>query len=673
MRRAIGALAGAVLVGCGLGGEKTARIESSGIRIEFNDRMHTRITARTDGRETPLGAFQPSESVSLASGDVKDFVLRRVRSEKIRDRIGPGTRYTLTGDAASLRKTVLVTLYDSFPTMAVFQVSYENTGQGDVTVTGWTNHALAVEAQAAQEPAFWSLQAGSYAKRPDWVLPLQVGFRQENFLGMNATDYGGGTPVVDVWRRDAGLAVGHLELAPKLVSLPVARPEPGYATVAVAARVHRVLKPGEQFRTLRTFVAVHRGDYFETLVQYRRFMTAQGVRFGQPPEVAFEPIWCAWGFGRKFLPAQIERALPMVKRLGFGWVVVDDGWQEAEGDWRPVRSKFPRGDDDMRALVDRIHAAGFRAQLWWAPLAADPGTELLRRRPDVVLQTADGGTQKITWWDSVYLCPAYDKVWQDAREFVVRALREWDYDGLKIDGQHLNAAPPCYNPRHGHRSPEEAYEGLPGFFQVIYEAARSVKPDALVEICPCGTSYSFFTLPYLNMAVASDPTSSWQIRTKGKTLRALLGPAAVYFGDHVELSDDGTDFASTLGVGGVIGTNFVWPPAGRRRVDLTPEREQLFARWVEIYRRLMLPKGEYLGALYDIGFDRPEAHAIRKDGRMYYAFFAPSWHGPVVLRGLEPRPYRVTDYTRGIDYGTVKGPQATLKVRFERHLLLEAR
>jgi hypothetical protein len=42
-----------------------------------------------------------------------------------------------------------------------------------------------------------------------WVVPLKPGFRQENFLGMNATDYGGGTPVVDVWRRDAGLAVGH--------------------------------------------------------------------------------------------------------------------------------------------------------------------------------------------------------------------------------------------------------------------------------------------------------------------------------------------------------------------------------------------------------------------------------------------------------------------------------
>ena len=33
------------------------------------------------------------------------------------------------------------------------------------------------------------------------------------------TDYGGGTPVVDVWRRDYGLATGHVETVPKLVAL----------------------------------------------------------------------------------------------------------------------------------------------------------------------------------------------------------------------------------------------------------------------------------------------------------------------------------------------------------------------------------------------------------------------------------------------------------------------
>ena len=51
------------------------------------------------------------------------------------------------------------------------------------------------------------------------------------------------------------------------------------------------------------------------------------------------------------------------------------------------------------------------------------------------------------------------------------------------------------------------------------------------------------------------------MRLKGKTLKALVGDRLAYFGDHVEMSEGGTDFASTFGIGGVIGTNFAWPGA----------------------------------------------------------------------------------------------------------------
>jgi alpha-galactosidase len=58
----------------------------------------------------------------------------------------------------------------------------------------------------------------------------------------------------------------------------------------------------------------------------------------------------------------------------------------------------------------------------------------------------------------------------------------------------------------------------------------------------------------------------------------------------------------------------------------------------------MLPLGTYRGELYDIGFDRPEAHAIEKSGRMYYAFFADAGAATVSLRGLQPSSYRIRDY-----------------------------
>ena len=78
------------------------------------------------------------------------------------------------------------------------------------------------------------------------------------------------------------------------------------------------------------------------------------------------------------------------------------------------------------------------------------------------------------------------------------------------------------------------------------------------------------------------------------------------------------------------------------------------------------------GSLYDIGFDLPETHAIRKEKTMYYAFYAPTWKGNVELRGLEPRQYHVKDYAEGKDFGVVQGPVAHVPAEFSKHLLLEA-
>jgi alpha-galactosidase len=651
-----------------------ASVVGRNIRIEFNSALHSRVLALFGGRELVIGDFSPSESIRVSGHDLADFAFQGQKLEAVRDQLGSGSRTILIGVAPSIEKKVTVTVYDTFPRMAFFEVAYTNTGSADLAISGWTNQHYSISARASTaEPAFWSFQSGSYEKRPDWVLPLKAGFKQQNFLGMNASDYGGGTPVVDVWRRDVGIGVGHLEMAPKLVSLPVTQPGTEFATVAVDFKRNETLKPGATLKTFRTFVAVHQGDYFQALSDYRELMVAQGVHFDASPDSAFAPIWCAWGYGRKMKPAQLFGALPTVKKLGFTWVTLDDGWQTAQGDWFLQPQKYPNGDADMRALVDKIHSEGFKAQLWWAPLAADPDTELVKKHPEWLLLNADGSKQKISYWNSWYLCPAYPEVVAYHTAIVGKAMKDWGFDGLKLDGQHMNGAPPCYNPAHRHARPEESVEGMPTFFKALYDAARQAKADALVEFCPCGTAYSFFTLPFLNMSVASDPESAYQVRIKGKTLKALHGDAIAYFGDHVDMTKD--DFASTVGIGGVVGTNFTWPEgsAERRRGDLTPVREQNFEKWLHIYKEKMLSRGGYAGTLYDIGFDKPETHAVRKDGNMYYAFFAPQWSGKVTLRGLGERIYRVTDYVDGKSLGTVHGPSATLDIQFEKHLLLQAK
>ena len=218
---------------------------------------------------------------------------------------------------------------------------------------------------------------------------------------------------------------------------------------------------------------------------------------------------------------------------------------------------------------------------------------------------------------------------------------------------------------------------LPAFHKMVYETALAINPNAVIELCPCGQTYSMHNLAGMNQAVSSDPENSWMVRLKGKTIHALSNSKVAYYGDHVELSDGQGDFAATVGIGGVIGTKFTWPVGvyvsqESGDISLTPEKETKWAKWINIYNAKMLPLGTFRGDLYDIGFDRPEAHAISKDGRMYYAFYADHFKGTVELRGLENQTYQVYDYVNEVDLGSVNGPVGKLDVEFQDHLLIES-
>ena len=377
------------------------QIQSSSLRIEFDENMRSRVVARMKSREVLLGGFSASETVKGNERSWYDFALTSQSHERVTDNFGGGERLTLTGTSGVLRKNLSVIIYDEFPNLAVFDVSYTNIGKSQLKILEWSNNAYTIDAQrGSTQVPFWSFQTGSYERRPNWLVPLRIGFSQQNYLGMNASDYGGGTPIVDVWRRDVGIGAGLVEPRPRLISLPVSMPNARQARISVQYRRDQSLQSGESFHTFRTFVAVHEGDYFQTLLTYRQFMMKQGFQMAKAPESAFGAIWCAWGYGRNFKPQQVYDTLPTVKRMGFTWVTLDDGWQNNYGDWQVDPKKFPHGDADIRAMVGRIHQEGFKAQLWWSPLSAVPDSKLLMNEPDLALENRDGSRRKISWWNS---------------------------------------------------------------------------------------------------------------------------------------------------------------------------------------------------------------------------------------------------------------------------------
>jgi alpha-galactosidase len=552
--------------------------------------------------------------------------------------------------------------------------------------------------------SLWSFQGGSYSSRPDWIFPIGPGYSRRNYQGMNAPDYGGGMPLVDFWSRQSGAALASVAGAPEPIALPVSVDARGTARVSLLSTAGSIVDG--RLHTITAAVVIHRGDFFNALAMYATVMRSRGIAAAASPHSAHDVEWCAWGYERTFVPAQILASLSMARELGAGWATVDDGWQSADGDWNLNPVKFPTGDSDMKALTDSIHTAGMKARLWWVPLEAHDSAYSAAHFPDRMNEfgmrftsdlsvlhpewfqlNADGSRTQVSWWNSYTLCPAVPEVRAHYVKLVGRMISTWGFDGVKIDGQNMNAVPPCYNPAHRHASPEDAPRELPRFFRAIYAGIKAANPAAVVHVCACGTNFSMYHIPYVDQPVASDPLSPWQVRHRGKAYKALMGPSAPYSGDHVELTNRrwdeaaGTmvvtgveDFASTIGVGGVPATKFT--VRGVAQADsslmLDPAKERVYRDWIALYNRLRLSEGEYRN-LYDIAFDLPETHVVAKEDTLYYSLFSKDpYTGTFHLRGLGSGQYHIVNVVTGETMGMAAGSKASVELSFRGALLLKA-
>ena len=571
-------------------------------------------------------------------------------------------------------KQQTVTPVEGVEGLEVVETSFINLGK-PVTVQAYELCRTEVK---AQDTVVWSLQPSSSSLRKDWVLPVMEGFYQRNYLGMNNTDYGGGIPVVDLWQCKGGVAIGLFEPVLRMISMPVEWKR--YDNKVTMVLHYELPEPvelatGDTLKCFKAFRLTHKGDYFNALRTFSEYMQAnEGVQMQPSEPEAFEPVWCAWGYGRPFKMNMVLGTLDKVAELGFKWVDVDDGYQIAEGDWN-TNELFPGGDKDMRHITDEIHKRGLKAKLWWAPLAADPGTKILKEHPEIMLRTEEWAPEYITWWDSWYLSPVSDVTDAYTKDLLKMFLKTWNFDGLKIDGQHLNCCLPDYGESSTLDNPWEAPEQMPTYFGKVYDQTRAYKPDAVVQVCPCGCAVNYFILPHINQAVASDPMSSCQVRMKRKAY-AAMAPGLAYYGDHIELTDGGNDYATQIGTGSVIGTKFTYPEDNpdwkEGPFKLTPEKEALLRKWMKIYKEHNLARGEYLN-LYTWGFDYPEAHVIRQNDALYYAFYADAYDGTIELRGLDPdKEYTAVEYTADEPREfTVSGADPKIEAKFERNYLLQ--
>ena len=246
------------------------------------------------------------------------------------------------------------------------------------------------------------------------------------------------------------------------------------------------------------------------------------------PEAAMRPMYSTWyAFHQALAPEEILRDCRAAKALGMDSVIIDDGWETDStargystiGDWRLCREKIP----DMRALTDEIHKLGMKVLLWYAPPFAGIHSEAEKRFSDRFLtyRMKDGKR------DTAILDPRFPEVRAHVADTIVKAVEEWDLDGLKldfIDRFRLEPDTPKEDPRRDMLSVEAAAEVL---LKTIVDRARAIRPDLLIEfrqnyIGPAVRRYG-------NMIRVGDcPMAAFVNRRSGIDLRLSCGRSAVH-------------------------------------------------------------------------------------------------------------------------------------------------
>ena len=655
--------------------------------------------------EPDVGSAGGSDSI-IHQGKELDFVpeFGTAKTVESNGKLGRGKRVEilarpLAPSGMAIERTLVVEAFDDFPNVVLVSATYKNVGSADFQVDQvWMQQHRFNSHDASGHPYdMWSFQGSSYDWGKDDVQKLTRVSSQPNAMGEAVKGgYGGGIPVAAFWTGSVGEAIGHVETVPWTLSMPVKVEADGRVSASITVPVNTVLKPGESYSTPRSFVAVYSGDFYEPLRIWSHVLQKEGWEIPKPSNEAYNVSWCGWGYEFNVTPKQMLGTVPKLKELGIKWATLDDRWFDTYGDWNPRKETFP--GDSIKQMVDDFHKQGILAQLWWLPLGVEDGqgrweshkyivAKVAKEHPDWFILDKNGKHGRMTR-DLAALCPAVPEVQNYYKQLTEKFIRDWGFDGSKLDN--IYSVPACYNPAHHHKSPQDSVNAMADVYKTIFQTTRAIKPESVTQACPCGTPPSLAWLPFIDQAVTADPVGAVQVRRRIKMYKALLGPEAAVYGDHVELSamsrvgangwsEHGTDFASTLGTGGVPGTKFVWPDPGPKfkPVSLTSEKEAHWKKWIGLYNEKMLSKGEFRD-LYVYGYDTPEAYAIEKDGKMYYAFFAgsenSSFNGEVELRGLKPGSYRVVDYVDGKDLGTVqaeanKAPR--LKTEFKEHLLLE--
>ena len=181
---------------------------------------------------------------------------------------------------------------------------------------------------------------------------------------------------------------------------------------------------------------------------------------------------------------------------------VDDGYQQAVGDWLLIdEKKFPNG---MKYIADEIHKKGYKAGIWLAPFSAQVSSKIANEHPDWLLTHNHNGKKMLgcQGWGGAYTLDIYNP---EVRAYIKNVfdtvLNDWGFDMVKLDFLYSQ----CIEPRNGKTRGEIMCDGV--------DFLREVCGDKWILGCgvPIGACMGIFDA----CRISCDASKNWKFTLKG--------------------------------------------------------------------------------------------------------------------------------------------------------------
>ena len=126
---------------------------------------------------------------------------------------------------------------------------------------------------------------------------------------------------------------------------------------------------------------------------------------------------------------RIFEEIEYAAELGVDIFVLDDGWENTQGEWFPHKERLP---DGLAPIKERLDKYGMKMGLWFSPMGIDSTTQRYKDHPEWVIKDSNGSPIQAQWGHPAFdfVSGFFDVFVEDCKKLIDQGCRFMKWDAI---------------------------------------------------------------------------------------------------------------------------------------------------------------------------------------------------------------------------------------------------